>query len=79
MDMTPSVLGQTMNQTRMTGLSFDMTNADEEESSDGFGDLGENVLSPTVRGKGAEDRHKDCFMFRYHDNEQYKDCLIPDF
>ena len=56
-----------------------MTNADEEESTDGYGDLGEGVLSPTVRGKGDADRHKDCFMFRFHKNELYFDCLIPDF
>ena len=46
--MTPSVLGQTMNQTRMTGLSFDMTNADEDESSDGYGDIGEGSLNNPI-------------------------------
>ena len=39
---------------------------EDEESSDGYGDLGgEGMLSPSVRGKGDADRHKDCFLFRF--------------
>ena len=78
MEMTPgSALGQTQTNTSLAMFQLE----DEEESSDDFGDIGgENVLSPSVRGKGDADRHKDCFLFRFKKGENVEnvDRIIPD-
>ena len=38
------------------------------------------MLSPSVRGKGDVDRHKDCFLFRFRkESKEFKDRLIADF